>query len=124
MRKTGFILILMCLSFVAHTANAQIPAATPADSARVAQAIYEQLFTGIKLDDKHRKIAFDQITDTRRKQHALLPITSNDQFKEYVALQAQRDSVLRLLLPAGATRSRFDRNAKAMWPKSSLWSGS
>lgn len=96
--------------------HGQVPAATPADSVRVQNNIFHQLFAGITLTPDQGVQAQKIIAKTYYEQVALSPAMDCTGWKMLVALQDQRDSTLRAMLVSDSDKAKFDRNAAAAHP--------
>jgi hypothetical protein len=96
--------------------DAQVPAATPADSVSVRNNIFHHLFAGITLSPEQRARAEAIIREAYNEQEALGHITSCVGWKVLVALQDRRDSTLRAMLAMESDKARFDRHAAAAHP--------
>ncbi len=105
------------LFYASRPMYAQVPAATPADSVVVQKNILHKLFAGITLTPRQRTRAQAVIAKTYHQQEALMPITSCAGRQTLVALQDQRDSMLRAMLTSDSDRAKFDRHAAAVRPE-------
>lgn len=105
---------LVGLFFVcSSTAGAQEVAARASDSVQVANAIYKELFAGIKLNAGDSTTAHRLIVQTFVRQLSL-PMREGASRARFRALQEQRDSVLRLLIVSPEDRATFDRRASKL----------
>jgi hypothetical protein len=110
--------VVLLATATTHAGAQLVRAAGPADSVRVWRVIFDRLFDGIALTPEAEANARRVIRDTDVKQAALLPITEDAGWGELIALQDRRDSVLKAMLASDADRSRFERNAAPMRPRS------